>query len=83
MDQRETFDSAESLKKILTNIYHQQQMASLLIDINGLERVEGYITQVEDGSEAAKTIVAINNRQLMLHQIIAVNGIFHAAYSEC
>ena len=80
MDKRETFDSTDSLKNILAGLYQQKQKASFLIDENGLMRLEGLITDIQQGDN---TTITIGDNQIALEQIIAVNGIFRGDYSEC
>lgn len=82
MDKRETFGSPQKLLAILNNL--QQQQVSLLVDDNGLTRMEGTITAIEEESNAANAVVTINGAdRILLRQIIAVNGVFRSDYSEC
>jgi len=82
MDKRETFGSPQKLLAILNNL--QQQQVSLLVDDNGLTRMEGTITAIEEESNAANAVVTINGAdKILLRQIIAVNGVFRSDYSEC
>lgn len=80
MDKRETFDSTDSLKNILAGLYQQKQKASFLIDKNGLTRLEGLITDIQQGDNAS---ITVGDNQIALEQIIAVNGIFRGDYTEC
>lgn len=81
MDKRETFANIDSLKTILSNLYQQKQKASLLIDKDGLTRVEGIITHMQQNGSTAT--ITVGDKLIALEQIIAVNGIFRDDYTEC
>lgn len=81
MDRRETFDSTDSLKNILAGLYQQKQKASFLIDKNGLTRMEGLITNMQEQGD--NITITVGNDPISLEQIIAVNGIFRGDYTEC
>jgi hypothetical protein len=84
MDQRDTFQNLSQLHSIVSGLFTEKQKASLLIDSNGLTRVEGEITFIEQQGDPAKTVITIDNvDQINLSQIIAVNGLFRSDYSEC
>jgi hypothetical protein len=84
MDQRETFGSDKNLLAALAQIQQQHSKASLLVDDNGLTRMEGLITSIEENNRLPQTLIGINNqRSFELKNIIAVNGQFRADYSEC
>ncbi len=84
MDQRITFDSAKSLLYTLSNLQHKKEKVSLLIDLKGLTRLEGYIVNIEEQQPLEKILIKVNNADaFLLEQVIAVNGIFRSEYSEC
>ncbi len=84
MDQRITFDSAKSLLYTLSNLQHKKEKVSLLIDLKGLTRLEGYIVNFEEQQPLEKILIKVNNADaFLLEQVIAVNGIFRSEYSEC
>lgn len=86
MDQRQTFDDLHSLKAILLNLCEQKGKASLLVDREGLIRMEGIIESIEEKAPLEVTVVMVNNsipQPIFLKEIVAVNSIFSSDYSEC
>lgn len=86
MDQRLTFDDLHSLKAILLNLCDQKDKVSLLLDREGLIRMEGIIENIEEKTPLEATVIIVNNsvpQPIFLKEIIAVNGIFSSDYSEC
>ena len=84
MDQRETFNNPEQLLTIVSTIYQQKLPSAFLIDNSGLERMEGIITAIEEGQNINKTkIIVAGKHEILLEQIIGINGIFRSDYSEC
>lgn len=85
MDQRQTFGNLNELKAILEDDDTQHKAAHLIIDRDGLLRVNGHISSVEtivDGRD----FIRIDNSVfpfIYLAEIVAVNGIFRSDYSEC
>lgn len=84
MDQRQIFDDGNELFSLVTAIYNERIMASLIIDKDGLVRVEGIVTSIikDAGSENA-TIIINEGIEIPLREIIAVNGLFRSDYIEC
>ncbi len=84
MDQRETFNNAEQLLTIVSTIHRQKLSSAFLIDKGGLERIEGIITAIEERQNINKTkIIVAGKNEILLEQIIGINGIFRSDYSEC
>jgi transcriptional regulator of heat shock response len=84
MDQRETFNDLQKLKDILNKLYQEQDIVSLLLDQEGLTRMEGFITSIEEQTDPGNTLVILNDTErFLLRQVIAVNGQFRSDYSEC
>ncbi len=86
MDQRQTLDDLHGLKAILLNLCGQKSKASLLVDREGLIRMEGIMESVEEKASWEATVVMVNDslsQTLFLREIIAVNGVFSSDYSEC
>jgi Mg2+/Co2+ transporter CorC len=78
MDKRETFDNLQKLKTILAAL--QQHHVSLLLDNEGLSRMEGIITSMDERTD----VITINGTNtISLNHIVAVNGQFRSDYSEC
>ena len=79
-----SFNNAEELLSILSSIYQQKQQASLLIDSNGLTRIQGEIISIIKKDDISKTLIHLSKQDpIKLKDIIGINGIFHADYSEC
>lgn len=84
MDQRKTFGSLQDLMAILQPLFQQREMASFLVDAEGITRIEGIITAVEEQKEPGETVITLKHGdKFLLKQIIAVNGLFRADYAEC
>lgn len=85
MDQRQTFSNLNELKAILEHDDTQQKMAHLIIDRDGLARVNGHISSVETLIDD-RDFIRIDNSVfpfIYLAEIVAVNGVFRSDYSEC
>jgi len=84
MDQRQTFDNSHQLFEFVSSVFQQKQKAALLIDKEGLVRVEGLITAIKQQDDLDETGIVIDNGEtVVLKQIIAINGLFRSDYSEC
>lgn len=84
MDQRNTFKDLSQLLSLVSALKDKKEKASFIIDKNGLSRMEGIITAVEENAIINKTSVRLNPSNIvLLDQVIAVNGIFRSDYSEC
>ena len=84
MDQRITFKDDQQLLSVFLSLEQQQQQTSLLIDNEGLTRIEGKVTCIEQTENIGKTKLSINNNEpIDLAQVSAVNGLFRDDYSEC
>ena len=84
MDKRETFENDQNLLNTLVQLQQENSKASLLVDDNGLTRMEGLITSIEENNTLPQTLIGIDDQKaLTLKNIIAVNGQFRGDYSEC
>ena len=84
MDQRNTFKDLSQLLSLVSALKDNKENASFIIDRDGLSRMEGIITAVEENAIINKTSVHLNPSNIVfLDQVIAVNGIFRSDYSEC
>ena len=84
MDTRTTFNSAEELLAIMSSLCEKKQQAALLIDSGGLTRIQGEIISIDKQEEISKTVIHLSAHEpVELKNIVGVNGIFHADYSEC
>jgi hypothetical protein len=84
MDQRATFESLSELLSIVSDLFVQKQHASFLVDINGLTRMEGKVSFINQQKDVSKTTITIDDiSEVRIDQIIAVNGLFRSDYSEC
>ena len=84
MDLRSTFQDIREVLDTITDLLQRDQKAALIIDKDGLTRVEGFVTRVDVKHNIAETEVSIDSADsFLLEQVIAVNGIFRSDYSEC
>ena len=88
MDQRQTFANFTELRTLLEQLQQSQHTAHLLVDSEGLERMQGLVSEIETARDGSgdRAIICIKSGEcsiVRLHQIIAVNGIFRSDYSEC
>jgi hypothetical protein len=84
MDKRQTFADSTELLSILSGFYEDKQNVALLVDIDGLTRMEGRITAINQNGDLNKTIIIVDDKDgTLLNEIVAVNGIFSSDYSEC
>lgn len=84
MNQRQTFKDAQQLFSFVSQIFQQQECASLLIDRNGLERAEGTITDINPNDKVEEaSIVLGGNNTILIKEIMGINGVFRSEYAEC
>lgn len=83
MDQRQVFNNSQELLSIIRSVSSQGLKASLLVDKEGLTRVEGSITSINEQEAMDLTIVIDDSYHCLLKEIIGINGIFRSDYSEC
>ncbi len=84
MDQRQTFRDGDELFSFISEVFQQQQPAFLLIDRNGLKRVEGSITSITPHNQVDQTLIVLNDTiEVSIKEIMGINGIFRQEYSEC
>lgn len=87
MDQRETFKNPDELLKILSDLKASGVPVSLLVDREGLTRLEGVIPDIHYPTNADEIITfsltGIPSLNISLNEVIAVNGIFRSDYTEC
>ena len=87
MDQRITFGTLDELKNILSDLQRTQARASLLIDRDGLTRVEGMIMSLQESNpslgQTTFRLEGPDSAPIHLQEVIAVNGIFRSDFSEC
>lgn len=84
MDQRQTFDNTKELLSFVTSISNEKLKVFLLIDKEGLTRLQGKITSINQQGDIENTSIIIDNRDtIFLKEIIGINGLFRSDYSEC
>ena len=84
MDQRQTFNDNNELLSLVTSICNEKIEAFLLIDREGLMRVEGVITSIDKHDDIENIRITISGRdRVLLKEIIGINGLFRSDYSEC
>lgn len=82
MDLRTTLSVNESFMEMLADCKTRGAKAEMILDINGLERAEGVISQIyPDGPNSY--IELQDGRKIVEKTIIALNGIFRPEYSGC
>jgi hypothetical protein len=82
MDSRITLGMNESFVEILNRAYATGEEVAMLIDDNGLERMEGVLAAVSF-TGPAPYIEMDNGSRVNLQKIVAINGIFLPEYSGC
>jgi hypothetical protein len=82
MDLRNTLAQDETFRVILKECFSGNTKVALIVDNNGLERMEGKIISIE--SNAQEPFIKLDNGSIIFEKtLIAVNGIFLPSYSEC
>jgi hypothetical protein len=82
MDLRNTLAQDETFMVILNECFSKNTKVALILDNDGLEKMEGKIITIE--SNAKEPYFKLNDGSLIfVKTVIAVNGIFLPSYSEC
>jgi hypothetical protein len=82
MDCRITLGSNETFIELLFQAYATGEKVAMLIDDNGLERMEGFLATVS-ATGPSPFIEMVDGSKVNLNKIVAVNGIFLPEYSGC
>lgn len=82
MDCRITLGSNETFFELLLEAYAKGEKVAMLIDDNGLERMEGYLATVSR-TGPSPFIEMVDGGKVNLNKIVAVNGIFLPEYAGC
>ena len=82
MDHRITLNVDENFLKMLESSFARNEKVRLLLDENGIERTEGFITAVDKNSSTV-SVELDGNRKIGVKTIVAVNGVFRPEYGEC
>ena len=84
MDTRTTFTGLGELYGLLSTLRDKKQEAALLVDKNGLTRVNGIIVTIKGSPASGDAVVTLDNQEeILIKQIVAVNGTFSSDYTEC
>jgi hypothetical protein len=84
MDIRDTVITPASFFPILLDHYKTNSKVSLLIDKEGITRVEGFIAEIKTSDDVLiSTIILTDQTIFQIKDVIAVNGLFKSDYSEC
>lgn len=84
MDTRSTFTDLRELRNLLNTLQQEKREAALLVEHNGLTRVNGTIVSIEDGPAADDTVIKLDSHEpVLMKEVVAVNGTFSADYTEC
>lgn len=82
MDCRITLSKQETFVPLLQELQQQNRKAAMLLDINGLERLEGLIAKID--LEAGEPYVLLEDgSKAALADIVAINGTFAPDYAGC
>jgi hypothetical protein len=82
MDLRNTLAQNETFMVILNECFSKNTKVALIVDNNGLERMEGKIISIELNEK--EPYFKLDNGSIILEKsLIAVNGMFVPSYSEC
>jgi hypothetical protein len=82
MDLRNTLAQDETFMVILNECFSNNTKVALIVDNNGLERMEGKIISIE--SNAKEPYFKLDDGSVILEKsLIAINGMFVPSYSEC
>jgi hypothetical protein len=83
MDSRKTINTAQSFLELINEYYANQERVSLLIDQEGLTRLEGLITSVQMKDNSEDAVIQIDKgTSFSLADLIAVNGNFRSDFTE-
>lgn len=84
MDTRQTFETLNELASIIFQFHERKEKISLLLDRDGLTRMQGIISSIDHDDDVSRTTVKLDDGNvILLKEVIAVNGIFRSDYSEC
>lgn len=82
MDSRITLPMNTTFLKILEACLQQEEKVHLLVDDNGLVRMEGLIDSIQ--KETSGIFIKLKDAgRADISAIVAVNGIFRPEYAEC
>lgn len=82
MDCRVTLKKDENFVEVLKNAMIAGEEVHLLVDNNGIERVNGFVKSLNDEGNV-HSIDIEGHGIVSLSTIVAVNGTFASDYSEC
>jgi hypothetical protein len=77
-----TLNTDESFLEILNSSFTTRQKVYMLVDEEGISRIEGYIREIK--KDLPVPLITIDDRKdISLDKIVAVNGVFRPEYGEC
>jgi hypothetical protein len=82
MDNRITWKQEESFIPILQKLLVNSGNANMLLDSEGMMRVEGIVEKIVLTANPAY-IQLSNGIKIVIRTIVAINGVFLSDYSEC
>ncbi|PWJ54721.1 hypothetical protein CLV98_1165 [Dyadobacter jejuensis] len=72
----------ETFLEMLIDCKNRGAKAEMILDLNGLERAEGIIQEIH--RDVPNPYIALNDGRIIEENtIIALNGVFRAAYAGC
>jgi hypothetical protein len=82
MDIRNTLSANETFLQMLTDCKEHKIKVAMILDAEGMVREEGWIKDIHP--EATPPYLELESgATVLLKTVIAVNGVFSPAYSEC
>jgi hypothetical protein len=82
MDSRLTLKTTDTFLGLLNTSYHAAEKVYLLIEEDGMTRVEGLVKSISE-NVSDPFLVLQDDKKIFIKNIIAVNGIFLPEYGEC
>ena len=82
MDCRLTIGENETFRGILTECMASGERVDMILDENGLDRASGRVKSVFD-EDGRGFLEMEDGRKIGINTVVAVNGVFAAAYAGC
>jgi hypothetical protein len=82
MDLRTTLSINESFLAMLTDCKNRGAKAEMILDVEGLVRVEGLINELYPDA-STPYLELQNGTKVLVNTIVALNGVFLPEFSEC
>jgi len=83
MDCRVTLNINETFLDLLKTLYYSKTKVYLLIDDDGIARMEGFIVKLDEENVPPAYIEMDSGIKLAVKKVVAVNGTFLPEFGEC